>query len=54
VTLAGLLGAPLVSEAQPAGKVPRLGYLAGNLGASPGTKEAFRQGLRDLGCVLAA
>ena len=28
VTAAGLLGAPLVGEAQPAGNVPRLGYLS--------------------------
>jgi putative ABC transport system substrate-binding protein len=47
----GLLAAPLAAEAQPAAKVPRIGYLAGNLAASPHLPEAFRQGLRDLGYV---
>jgi len=50
----GLLAAPLAAEAQPVGKVPRVGYL------SPGSPsdaarqrrfEAFRQGLRELGYV---
>jgi putative ABC transport system substrate-binding protein len=44
-----LAAAPLTAEAQPA-KIPRIGYLAGaSLSASPHVKEAFRQGLRDLG-----
>jgi putative ABC transport system substrate-binding protein len=43
---------PLAAEAQPATKVPRLGYLlASNLAASPHLHEAFRRGLRDLGYV---
>jgi len=46
-----LLIAPLVAEAQTAGKVARIGYLAANLAASPHVHEAFRQGLRDLGYV---
>jgi hypothetical protein len=49
--LAGLLlslAAPLAAEAQPAGKVYRIGYL----GISPEIGvEAFRQGLRELGRV---
>jgi putative ABC transport system substrate-binding protein len=52
-TLAGgLLVAPLAADAQPAGKVYRIGYLtAGSLTANPRVLEAFRQGLRDLGWV---
>ena len=48
----GLLAAPLGVEAQQAGKVPRIGYLALNLkGSDPRPREAFLQGLRDLGHV---
>jgi putative ABC transport system substrate-binding protein len=47
----GLLAAPLAASAQPAGKVPRIGYLALNPAANPHLHEAFRQGLRDLGYV---
>jgi putative ABC transport system substrate-binding protein len=47
----GLLAAPLAAEAQQAAKVARIGYLAGNLAASPHVHEAFRQGLRDLAYV---
>ena len=51
-TLAGaLLALPFAAEAQQAAKVPRIGYLAGNLAATPHLPEAFRQGLRDLGYV---
>jgi putative tryptophan/tyrosine transport system substrate-binding protein len=51
-TLAGgLLAAPLAAEAQPAAKVARIGYLSGSLAAGPHLREAFRQGLRDLGYV---
>ena len=52
-TLAGgLLAAPLAVEAQPAGKVQRVGYLVGSSSAgSQATAEAFRQGLRELGWV---
>jgi len=52
-TLAGgLLAAPLIAEAQPAGKVYRVGYLsASSSTANPRILEAFRQGLRDLGWV---
>jgi putative ABC transport system substrate-binding protein len=41
-----LLAAPLAAEAQPAGKVPRIGVLSSASGA---TWEGFRQGLRELG-----
>jgi putative ABC transport system substrate-binding protein len=50
-TTGGLLAAPLAAEAQPAGKVPRIGYLALNPTANPHLHEAFRQGLRDLGYI---
>lgn len=47
-----VLAAPLIAEAQPAGKVYRIGELRG---AAPNqshpVSEAFRQGLRDLGYV---
>ena len=46
-----LLAAPLAAEAQPTGKVPRIGYLALQPAANPHLHEAFRQGLRDLGYV---
>ena len=47
----GLLAAPLGVEAQPAAKVPRIGWLPVNLAAAPHNLEPFRQGLRDLGYV---
>jgi putative ABC transport system substrate-binding protein len=47
----GLFSAPLAAEAQPAGKVARIGYVSTSLVASPHLPEAFRQGLRDLGYV---
>jgi putative ABC transport system substrate-binding protein len=47
----GGLFSPLAAEAQQAAKVARIGWLAGNLSASPYAPEAFRQGLRDLGYV---
>src|SRR2546422_8861582 len=46
--------APLVAEAQPAGKVPRVAYLTPWSDSDPGRQrglEAFRQGLRELGYV---
>ena len=43
--------APLAVEGQQAAKVPRIGYLALNPGTSPHLREAFLQGLRDLGYV---
>ncbi len=46
-----LLAAPLTAEAQQAAKVARIGYLGANPAAAPHLREAFRQGLRDLGYV---
>jgi putative ABC transport system substrate-binding protein len=41
-----------VAQAQQPGKVPRIGYLnAGSSSTNPARREAFRQGLRDLGHV---
>ena len=39
------------AEAQPAAAVPRIGYLAFNGATNPHLREAFLQGLRDLGYV---
>jgi putative tryptophan/tyrosine transport system substrate-binding protein len=50
-TGAVLLAAPLATEAQQAGRVARIGYLATNLEGSSHGPEAFRRGLRDLGYV---
>ena len=51
LTLA-LLAAPLAAEAQQAGKVYRIGYLAGGSAtANPHFLEAFQHGLRELGWV---
>src|SRR2546426_2987135 len=47
----GLLAAPLGAEAQQAAKIARIGYLALNLAPTPHLREAFLQGLRDLGYV---
>jgi putative ABC transport system substrate-binding protein len=47
----GLLATPLDAEAQPAGKVPRIGFLQLNPGANPHLRDAFLQGLRDLGYI---
>jgi putative ABC transport system substrate-binding protein len=50
----GLIAAPLAAEAQPARKVPRIGFLvAASASDSAYARliEAFRQGLRDLGYV---
>ena len=46
----GLLVAPLAADAQPAEKVPRIGFLRPSL-ASPCRTDAFAQGLRALGYV---
>jgi ABC-type uncharacterized transport system substrate-binding protein len=45
----GLLAAPLAAEAQPAGKVYRIGVLAGV--PTPPVQDAFLQGLRERGYV---
>jgi len=43
--------APLGAEAQQTAKIARIGFLAANLSASPHLREAFLQGLCDLGYV---
>ena len=43
--------APLAGEGQQAAKVPRIGYLTVDMAANPHVREAFLQGLRDLGYV---
>ncbi len=48
--LLGLLVTPLAAEAQQAGKVYRIGVLSPG-SSPPGSLEAFREGLRDLGYV---
>ena len=49
LALLALGAAPLAAEAQQAAKVARIGYLSPNLAASPHLRDAFLQGLRDLG-----
>ena len=51
VVAISILAVPLAAEAQPAAKVPRIGYLSGNLAPGLHLREAFLQGLRDLGYV---
>ena len=52
ILIASLLPGPLAAEAQPAGKVPRIGVLLTNSQSSASTRiEAFRQGLRERGYV---
>jgi len=46
-----ILAAPLAAEAQQAAKIARIGYLSTTLAANPLLREAFRQGLRELGYV---
>ncbi len=49
-TLAGgLLAAPLAVEGQPAGKLPRVGYVQLELPATEALREAFLEGLRERG-----
>ena len=47
----GGLFSPVAAEAQQAAKVPRIGFLVGNLAPNPHLREALLQGLRDLGYV---
>ena len=49
--LLGALYSPAAAEAQQAAKIARIGFLTANLAANPHLREAFRQGLRDLGYV---
>jgi putative tryptophan/tyrosine transport system substrate-binding protein len=48
VLVFSLAFAPVAAEAQPTGKVVRIGYLLIDLAAASSTTEAFRRGLRDL------
>src|SRR6266702_2943708 len=47
----GIVVAPFAAEAQQAAKIARIGWLTVNQAANPHLKEAFLQGLRDLGYV---
>jgi putative tryptophan/tyrosine transport system substrate-binding protein len=47
----GLTLASLAAGAQQAAQIARIGYLSPNLATGPHLREAFRQGLRDLGYV---
>src|SRR6266436_7323732 len=47
----GLLAAPLAAETQQPTKIARIGYLSLNLVPNRHLREAFRQGLRDVGYV---
>jgi putative ABC transport system substrate-binding protein len=50
--LAGAFVRPLAGEAQTAGKIPRIAYLTGGSSSdAPKLREAFREGLRDLGWI---
>src|SRR6266699_4115328 len=47
-----VLAVAVVAEAQQQAKLPRIGYLSGSFGStSPDRREAFRQGLRELGYI---
>ena len=48
-----LLAVAVIAEAQQPKKVPRIGYLSGinSCPITPGSSEAFRQGLQDLGYI---
>jgi len=47
----GLVIAPSVGRAQEPARIPRIGFLSGNLSAGEHLAAAFRQGLHDLGYV---
>ncbi|HEU5297530.1 MAG TPA: ABC transporter substrate-binding protein [Burkholderiaceae bacterium] len=51
LALLALGAAPLAAEAQQAAKVARIGYLSPSLASSPHLRDAFLQGLGDLGYV---
>jgi ABC-type uncharacterized transport system substrate-binding protein len=50
-SLAGALAAPLAVEAQQAVKIARIGYLSVDMAGNPHLRDAFLQGVRDLGYV---
>src|SRR5712692_9170333 len=49
--LLGGLFSPVAAEAQQAAKIARIGYLTDSPATSPHLREAFLQGLRDVGYV---
>jgi len=51
IATAALLATPLAAGGQQAAKVARIGYLSSGLVANPQLRDAFLQGLRDLGDV---
>jgi len=51
IVAGGLVIARSAAEAQQAARIPRIGFLAGNLSTGQHLAAAFRQGLRDLGYV---
>src|SRR3954454_23100484 len=51
LALLTLAAAPIATEAQQAARPARIGYLSPNLASSPRLRDAFLQGLRDLGYV---
>jgi ABC-type uncharacterized transport system substrate-binding protein len=51
ILILALTLAPLVAEAQQAAKIARIGWLGDNPAGNPHLREAFLQGLRDLGYV---
>ena|SRR5437868_7057628 len=51
LALLALGKAPLAAEGQQAAKVARIGFLSVSLAANPQRRDAFLQGLRDLGYV---
>jgi putative ABC transport system substrate-binding protein len=50
-TLAAALGAPPAAKAQPAGKVPRIGFFGPPPGTGGQLVQSFQQGLRELGYI---
>jgi putative tryptophan/tyrosine transport system substrate-binding protein len=47
-----VLAVAVIAEAQQPAKIPRIGYLSGSFAStSPDRREAFRQGLRELGYI---
>ena len=51
IAAVALLAKPLGADAQQAAKVARIGYLSPNRAATPHVRDAFLQGLRDVGYV---
>jgi len=49
LALLTLVAVPIAAQAQRAARAARIGYLSPNLASSPRLRDAFLQGLRDLG-----